>query len=160
LVSEELRTLLGGRITFGWGQTSPLKGVSYMRLRSLVGGLILMAVSSVVAQEPTTPTPSAKKAPEYKAAIKWKRFDYTCEGTVKLTVYLHEQTAKIRFKDAMYLMRQVPSADGARYSDGKVIWWGVGTGGFLQEDTPDGDGKMIVKDCKLDKPTTGGAAKP
>jgi len=55
-------------------------------------------------------------------------------------------------------MRQVSSADGGRYSDGKVVWWGVGNGGFLQEDSPDGNGAMIVKDCKLDKPMNGEAA--
>jgi putative lipoprotein len=44
------------------------------------------------------------------------------------------------------------SADGKRYSDGKVVWWGKDDGGFLQEDTPGGNGKTIVKDCKLDKP--------
>lgn len=72
-------------------------------------------------------------------------------------VYLHDQTVKIRFQDSSYLMRQVPSADGGRYSDGKVVWWGVGNGGFLQEDSPDGNGAMIVKDCKLDKPMNGEA---
>jgi putative lipoprotein len=123
-----------------------------------LGMLAIFVASSVVAQEPATPTPSSKPAPAYKTAIKWKRFDYTCEGDAKLTVYLHDQTVKVRFKESDYLMRQVPSADGGRYSDGKVVWWSVGNGGFLQEDTPDGDGKMIAKDCKLDKPMNGGAA--
>jgi uncharacterized lipoprotein YbaY len=49
-------------------------------------------------------------------------------------------------------MTRTRSADGNRYSDGKVIWWGKGNGGFLAEDTPDGTGKMILKDCQLDKP--------
>jgi uncharacterized lipoprotein YbaY len=49
-------------------------------------------------------------------------------------------------------MTRTRSADGNRYSDGKVIWWGKGNGGFLAEDTPGGTGKMIVKDCQLDKP--------
>jgi len=31
------------------------------------------------------------------------------------------------------------------------VWWGKGDGGFLQEDMPDGGGKMLVKDCVLDK---------
>ena len=121
-----------------------------------LGMLTLVVASSVVAQEPTAP--SSKPTPAYKTAMKWKRFDYTCEADQKLTVYLHDQTVKVRFKDSDYLMRQVPSADGGRYSDGKVVWWSVGNGGFLQEDSPDGNGKMIVKDCKLDKPMNGGAA--
>ncbi len=84
--------------------------------------------------------------------MEWKRFDYTCEGDQKLTVFLHGQTVKVRFKENSYLMKEVRSADGAKYSDGKVVWWGVGNGGFLQEDSADGNGAMIVKDCKLDKP--------
>lgn len=92
-----------------------------------------------------------------RPAIKWKRFDYTCENNAKVTVYLHETSAKVYFQDHLYLMRQTPfvdtqgkpSADGTRYSDGKVIWWSKGDDGFLQEDTPDGDGQKIVKDCYL-----------
>ncbi len=87
-----------------------------------------------------------------KPAIKWKRFDYTCEDGAKVTVYLHSTTAKVSFQDHLYMMRQTRSADGNRYSDGKTVWWGKGEGGFLQEDTPDGDGKMLVKDCVLEKP--------
>jgi putative lipoprotein len=121
--------------------------------------ITLAAIASALrAQEPTAPASSAKPAPAYKPAMKWKRFDYTCEGGEKLTVYLHDQTVKVRFKDSIYLMRQVPSADGGRYSDGKVLWWSVGNTGFLAEDSQDGDGKAIVKDCRLNKPVNGGAA--
>jgi uncharacterized lipoprotein YbaY/membrane-bound inhibitor of C-type lysozyme len=134
-----------------------------MRIKSTLSFLCLFVVSGAVAgallgQEPAAPAASSKQAPAYKTAIKWKRFDYTCEGGQKLVVFLHDQTVKVRYKDSNYLMRQVPSADGGRYSDGKVVWWGVGNGGFLQEDSPDGNGTMIVKDCKLDKPMNGEAA--
>ena len=81
----------------------------------------------------------------------WKRFDYTCENGATVVVFLRDTTAKVRFQDQAYLMKQTMSADGNRYSDGKVVWWGKGDGGFLQEDAPDGDGKMLVKDCVLDK---------
>ena len=106
------------------------------------------------AQEPTAPqqTAPAEKHNNVKKAIEWKQFNYTCEGGVKLSVYLHEQAAKVRYGDKTYFMKQTMSADGNRFSDGKVVWWGRGNGGFLQEDTPDGNGKMIVKDCMLDKP--------
>lgn len=106
----------------------------------------------------TIPAPPSRNPSYVRRAIQWKRFDYTCEGGAKLTVYLHDETAKIRYADQLYLMKQTESADGNRYSDGKVIWWGKGNGGFLQEDTPDGDGKMLVKDCHLDKPTHPGTA--
>lgn len=98
--------------------------------------------------------PAGTSAPtnNVRPAMKWKRFDYTCEGGAKIIVYLHNTTAKVRTHDQMYLMRQTPSADGNRYSDGKMLWWGKGDAGFLQEDTPDGDGKILVKGCALDKP--------
>jgi membrane-bound inhibitor of C-type lysozyme len=115
-------------------------------------------------QAPSTPTDPAKPAAppgptnNVRPAIKWKQFNYTCEDGAKITVYLHGTTAKVRTRDRIYMMRQTPSADGNRYSDGKVTWWGKDDGGFLQEDTPDGDGKLLVKGCTLDKPAD--AAKP
>ncbi|HKM68212.1 MAG TPA: YbaY family lipoprotein [Candidatus Acidoferrum sp.] len=93
---------------------------------------------------------AAQQTNSVRPAIKWNRFDYNCEGGAKITVFLHDNTAKVRYLDHVYLMRQTVSADGNRFSNGKVVWWGRGTGGFLQEDTPDGDGKMLVKDCMLD----------
>jgi len=103
---------------------------------------------AVPEKQPATPGPTNNVRP----AMKWKRFDYTCEGGAKIVVYLHNTTAKVRTHDQMYLMRQTPAADGNRYSDGKVLWWGKGDKGFLEEDTPGGDGKMLVKGCALDKP--------
>ena len=97
-------------------------------------------------------TPAEPPQSTLRRAIQWKRFDYTCEGGQKLVVYLHDQTAKVRYKNDNYLMKQTQSADGARYSDGKVVWWGKGNGGFLQEETATGNGAMILRDCKLDSP--------
>jgi putative lipoprotein len=90
--------------------------------------------------------------------VEWKSFEYTCEAGAKLTVHLRNQTAKVVFKDEVYLTKQVISGSGTRYSDGKVVWWSKGEGGFLQEDSPDGDGKMMVKGCQLNKPMNGEAA--
>ena len=87
--------------------------------------------------------------------MKWKRFDYACEAEAKIIVYLRNTTAKIRTHDHIYMMRQTPSADGNRYSDGKTLWWNKGGTGFLQEDNPDGDGKMLARGCVLDKPADG-----
>ena len=115
-------------------------------------------------QSAATPAAPAKQdAPpgptnNVRPAMKWKRFDYTCEAGAKISVYLRNTTAKVRTRDQIFMMRQTPSAEGNRFSDGKVLWWGKGDPGFLQEDTPDGDGKMLVKGCVLDKPAD--AAKP
>lgn len=103
-------------------------------------------------QQPAADTARAEGHNNVRPAIRWKQFDYTCEGGEKLTVYLMDQMARVRFQDHAYVMKQTVSADGNRYSDGKVVWWGKGDWGFLQEDRPDGNGKMMVKDCKLDKP--------
>jgi putative lipoprotein len=109
---------------------------------------------------PATPSPpAAPAAPAVKRAIEWKQFEYSCEGGAKLRVYLHNETAKVVYKDEVYLMKQTRSADGDRYSDERVVWWSKGNGGFLQEDTPDGNGEMILKGCELDQPT-GAQAKP
>jgi len=100
------------------------------------------------AQEPAAPT---QTAPGAQQATEWKQFDYTCEGGAKLTVYLHNDTVKILFHDHLYRMRQVIAASGTRYSDGRVVWWSKGNGGFLQHDSPDGNGEMIIKDCQLNQ---------
>jgi len=110
------------------------------------------------APEPAKPSATPGPTNNVRPAIKWRQFNYTCEGGAKITVYLHNTTAKVRTHDHIYMMRQTSSADGNRYSDGKLLWWGKGDTGFLQEDTPNGDGKMLVKGCALDQPAE--AAKP
>jgi putative lipoprotein len=120
---------------------------------ALTWGTLLAA--AIAAQE-TAPPPASPQTPaahnNVRKAIQWKRFDYTCEDGKKLTVYLSGASAKVTLGDRTYFMKQTMSADGNRYSDGKLVWWGKGNGGFLQEDSPDGNGKMIMKDCKLDPP--------
>jgi putative lipoprotein len=119
-----------------------------------------LTLGTLLPAAPWAQQPAPPQAPLHnnvRRAMPWKQFNYNCEGGAKLTVYLADDLAKIRYQDQAYLMKQTVSADGNRYSDGKVVWWGRGKGGFLQEDTPDGNGKMIVKDCKLDKPLNEGA---
>lgn len=122
-----------------------------MRTWKTFGALFAMALLSWGGPANAQDAPETKPKNSMRPAIQWKRFDYTCENEAKITVFLHDTTAKVRFQDHTYLMKQTPSADGNRYSDGKVLWWGKGDGGFLQEDTPDGDGKMLVKDCVVEK---------
>ena len=86
-----------------------------------------------------------------KKAIRWKTFQYKCKDDKTVTVSLTDTMAKVLYDHQQYLMKQTQSADGNRYSDGKLVWWGKGDGGVLQEDTPDGNGKMVAKDCKLEK---------
>jgi putative lipoprotein len=127
-------------------------------MAALTWGTFLAA--AIAAQEtapPATPqTPPAHN--NVRKAIRWQRFDYTCDDGKKLTVFLGDTYAKISFGDQSYFMKQTTSADGNRYSDGKVVWWGKGNGGFLQEDSPDGNGKIIVQNCKLDQPLNASTA--
>lgn len=130
-------------------------------LRSVIGlasvGLLMICVAGAE-QTPPAPADPAKPATagepknNVRPAIRWKRFDYTCEAGAKVAVYLHDSVAKVRTRDHIYMMRQTRSADGNRYSDGKILWWSKGETGFLQEDTPEADGKMLVQGCVLDKP--------
>jgi len=109
---------------------------------AMVGACVgMLAVSAVVGAQ--TAENNVRKA------VPWKQFHYTCEGGKKLSVYLRGDEAKVTYGDKTYLMKQTRSADGNRYSDGKVVWWGKGNGGFLQEDRPDGNGTMIVKNCMV-----------
>jgi uncharacterized lipoprotein YbaY/membrane-bound inhibitor of C-type lysozyme len=127
-------------------------------LRLRIARLALLSAligAPLFAQQPTTNAPQAPPAQNQSnmvRAVRWKAFAYTCDGDAHLVVYLNGQLAKVRYNNIAYLMHQTTSADGNRYSDGKMVWWGKGNGGFLQEDTPDGNGKMIVQGCKLDKP--------
>ena len=122
-----------------------------MRRLSLHVVIVLLGAGAAHSQEVSPPQP-AKPSNGVRAAIRWTQFDYTCEGGTKLTVYLHNETAKVRYGGTTYLMTHARSADGNRYSDGKVAWWGKGNAGFLEEDAPDGSGKRIAKDCQLDQP--------
>lgn len=128
-----------------------------MRKLRLHAVIVLLGACAVHSQEAPPPQP-AKPSNEVRPAIRWTQFDYTCEGGTKLTVYLHDETAKIRYRGTAYLMTQTRSADGNRYSDGKVVWWSKGNGGFLEEDAPDGSGKAIVKGCQLDQPLSASRA--
>jgi putative lipoprotein len=117
---------------------------------SLLGGMALGQEDPVALS--VLAAPAQTKSNNVRRAIEWKQFEYTCEGGTKLTVNLHNQTARVGYQGKAYSMKQTQSADGERYSDGKVVWWGRGNGGFLQEDAPDGNGRMIAKGCELDKP--------
>lgn len=131
-----------------------------MRTRSTRCAIVALAgaalwAGTTAAEQPAAPAQETQTPPaqnNVRKAIRWKQFSYTCEGGNKLTVYLTGDLAKVRYGDEVYAMKQTMSADGNRYSDGKVVWWGKGNGGFLQEDAADGNGKMIVQGCQLDKP--------
>ena len=118
-------------------------------LRFFVLGTVVLAAEMPVRGQAGSVNPAADQV---RPAIEWKRFDYVCAGGVKLTVFLHGQTVKVRSEDHLYLLMQTRSADGTRYSDGRVVWWNRGDSGFLSEDAPSGEGRMIEKDCQRIEP--------
>ena len=120
-----------------------------MRRRNMCGEVAIalgLALAGILLAPPATPQQPTN---EVRKAMVWKRLEYLCDGNVKVTVYLRDELAKVRYEDKQYLMKQTVSADGNRYSDGRVLWWGKGKGGFLQADQPDGNGEMIATECKL-----------
>jgi putative lipoprotein len=135
----------------------------------LVSGFAI--VGMLAAQErpqaPVTPAkpdePARPQSPErprnnIRRAIEWKRIDYTCDGGAKVTVSLSGTMARVRYQDHTYLMKETESREGARFSDGKLVWWSRDKGAFLQDNSPAGYGKMLVQDCRPDKeasPSTG-----
>jgi putative lipoprotein len=56
---------------------------------------------------------------------------YVCDNNVRVLVTYRGSSARVFYHNRLYAMNQVKSADGGRYSDGKLVWWNVGKGGFL-----------------------------
>src|SRR6202008_5157924 len=115
-----------------------MNGLEVGAMRKLHFGVAILrrGSSAVRAQDAPPPTP-AKPSNEVRPAIRWKQFNYTCEGGAKLTVYLHNETAKVRYRDHVYVMTETRSAGGNRYSDGKGVWRGKGNRGFPEGNTPE-----------------------
>ena len=120
------------------------------RFTALFGATLLAGITLAQQSSPPANSPPPQTKNNVVKAVPWKGFNYTCEGGIKLTVYLADPYAKVRYEGHEYLLTQTLSADGNRYSNGKIVWWGKGNGGFLQEDVPSGNGAMILRDCKLD----------
>ena len=68
-----------------------------------------------------------------------KGTEYMCGNGKKFSaVYFNtgknDRYARIQFEGTEYVLENVPSGSGAKYSDGKNIWWTKGTSGFLEID--------------------------
>jgi uncharacterized lipoprotein YbaY len=81
-------------------------------------------------QNPIT-NPQPVPSPDIAARAVHHRFRYVCDNSVEVLVTYRGSSARVLYKNQLYEMKQVPSADGGRYSDGKLVWWNVGRGGFL-----------------------------
>ena len=81
-------------------------------------------------QNPIT-NPQPVPSPDVAARAVPHRFRYVCDNNVEVLVTYRGSSARVVYKNHLYEMKQVASADGGRYSDGKLVWWNVGRGGFL-----------------------------
>jgi putative lipoprotein len=122
-------------------------------LALIAAGLLFAGV--VRAQQTQAPGASPAEGQGYnnnRPAIHWKQFEYTCEGGSKISVYTGGSLAKLLYEGHQYVLKQKESSDGELYSDGKFRWTNKGDVGSLQEEAPDGKGRMLVQGCHADKP--------
>ncbi len=105
---------------------------------------LVFAAQPILAQEPP-PQP----APQTPARVAPIRASYTCDNNVSLVVTYRGPSARVSYKGHIYLMKQVLSADGGRYSDGTLVWWSKGRGGFLAkaDDTSPAGGEQLASNC-------------
>jgi len=88
-------------------------------------------------------------SPDTSAQATVRKFRYNCDNDVQLTVTYRGSAARVSYNGHVYAMKQTLSADGGRYSDGKLVWWSKGDGGFLAEvdDTSPTGGKQLAVNC-------------
>ncbi len=115
-----------------------------VRIRHLLlgGAMLCGGTQALLAQQPasqppaTASQPAASGAPAAQTA--WHRVSYACDNNIHVRVSYRGTIAQVLYKGQLHPMKQVLSADGGRYSDGKLVWWSKGNGGFLTEDTEGG----------------------
>lgn len=71
---------------------------------------------------------------------------FTCsDGTRVEVVYAEKRDyAMVRLGDKSYKLKQIPAASGAKYSDGKVVFWNKGRGAFIEI-----GGEVVYDGCQL-----------
>ncbi|MGE1561567.1 MliC family protein [Pantoea septica] len=81
----------------------------------------------------------------HKQAEAPQTLHYRC-GTLPLTVTLDNASEQVSFiMDGQPLtLKRAISASGARYSDGKYVFWTKGDTAFIERDD-----KIVVNDCEL-----------
>jgi len=115
---------------------------------------ICLAVASLMACQtnPGTGNQAVGTKTEVMATDTAKRIivRYKCDQGKEIVVaYLIHQNKAIVQPDAgkpeKIIMNQVISGSGARYSDGKLVWWNKGNTGFLMEAS--GEERVVTDNC-------------
>lgn len=65
-------------------------------------------------------------------------------ATVKAIFTEADETMTMYLGDKTYKLKHVPSASGAKYTDGKVVFWNRGKGAYIQI-----DGEVVHDGCTL-----------
>ena len=112
--------------------------------------LFLFFASPHLALAQQTATPSAE--PKSHRMPVARTFSYACEGGSTVNVTLREQNARVTFRDKSYSMKQVRSGSGARYSDGKIVWWNKGYDGFLEDESDPSHPVNLARNCRQTSP--------
>ena len=81
-----------------------------------------------------------------------RKFSYACDGGLTVNVTIREQSARVSFKDESYSMQQVRAGSGARYAEGKIVWWNKGYQGFLQDESDPNHPIKLAENCKQTSP--------
>jgi membrane-bound inhibitor of C-type lysozyme len=153
-----------------------------MRHLLLAGSMLCAAAQPLFAQEPApqppppqspSPTPAApaqnpmtnpQPVPNGGQPMRtvWHRVSYSCDNNIRVRVSYHGTAARVSFAGQVHVMKQVVSADGGRYSDGKLVWWSKGNGGFLTEAEGDGPSgpKRLADNCTQTTPKAPSTAAP
>ena len=74
---------------------------------------------------------------------------YTCEGTVPLLAQFQDSAVQLIIGKRTMVLPQARSGSGARFSDGKVLFWIKG-----QEAVFD-SGDVVARSCRVTDPLTG-----
>jgi len=117
--------------------------------RWLLAGMFLCgSAQSLLAQEPAPQPPASNAAPAMSTT--WHRVSYLCDNKIRIQVSYRGTVARVSFEGQLHVMKQVASADGGRYSDGRLVWWSKGNGGFLTDASEGGPSgpPRLADNCK------------
>ncbi len=95
--------------------------------------------------------PATSSTPKSHRMPMMQKLSYSCDGGKKLVVFLRERNARVEFAGKSYSMKQMKTASGTKYSDGKTVWWGKGEEGFLQDEAKEEQPVRLAENCKLEK---------
>jgi membrane-bound inhibitor of C-type lysozyme len=71
-------------------------------------------------------------------------YEYECEGGGRFRVTISEDKAVLELDDQKLELEHMLSGSGAKYSDGKTIFWTIEDEALIEV-----DGEIVRRDCRL-----------